>query len=78
MIDYAGPMMSIETTLKDMHNALLDKDMETAMQKATLLLVESKLLQNTLVLMREKENQHALRQQAPTLQERVSATEGAG
>ena len=78
MIDYAGPMMSIETTLKEMHNALLERDMETAMQKATILLVEAKLLQNTLVIMQEKEEQHALRQQAPTLQERVPATEGAG
>ena len=67
MIDYAGPMMSIETTLKEMHNALLDRDMETAMKKATILIVETKLLQNTLVLMKEKEEQHALRQQAQTV-----------
>jgi len=78
MIDYAGPMMSIETTLKEMHNALLNKEMDVAMQKATILLVEAKILQNTLVLMKEKESEHALRQQAPTLQERVPATEGAG
>lgn len=78
MIDYAGPMMRLETILKEMHNDLLEKDMEAAMKKATLLLVESKILQNTLVLMQEKEKQHALRQQAPTLQEGVSATEGAG
>ena len=78
MIDYAAPMMRIEKLLKDMHNDLLDGNMALAQERATTLLVESKILKNTLVLMEEKEIKHALRQQAETLQEGVSATEGAG
>ena len=78
MIDYAAPMMRIENLLKDMHNDLLDKKMDTAQQKAITLITETKLLLNTLVIMQEKDKEHAVRQQAPTLQEGVSATEGAG
>ena len=78
MIDYAAPMMRIEKLLKDMHNDLLDKNMDVAQQKAITLITETKLLLNTLIIMQEKDKEHAVRQQAPTLQEGVSATEGAG
>lgn len=78
MIDYAAPMMRIEKLLKDMHNDLLDKKMDTAQQKAANLITETKILLNTLVIMQEKESEHALRQQAPTLQEGVSTAERAG
>ena len=78
MIDYAAPMMRIEKLLKDMHNDLLDNKMDDAQQKAITLITETKLLLNTLVIMQEKDKEHAIRQQAPTLQEGVSATEGAG
>jgi hypothetical protein len=78
LIDYAYPMMRIEKLLKDMHNDLLEGDMTEAQHKANILIAETKILLNTLVIMQEKESQHAIRQQAPTLQERVSATEGAG
>ena len=78
MIDYAAPMMRIEKLLKDMHNDLLDHEMDAAQQKAITLITETKLLLNTLVIMQEKDKEHAIRQQAPTLQEGVSATEGAG
>lgn len=71
VIDYAGPMMRIETLLKDMHNSLLEKDMDEASKQAVLLLVECRVLQNTLTIMREKEELNALRQQAPTLQEGI-------
>lgn len=67
MIDYAAPMMKIEKLLKDMHNDLLNGTMNDAIGNATLLIVEAKLLQNTLWLMREKEQEHALRQQAETV-----------
>lgn len=78
MIDYAAPMMRVEKLLKEMHNDLLDKNEDGALEKATLLVVESKILKNTLVLMQERNQQHALRQQAETLQEGVSTAEGAG
>ena len=71
IIDYAAPMMRIETLLKDMHNSLLEKDIEKASEQSVLLLVECRVLQNTLTIMRDKEQTHALRQQAPTLQEGI-------
>jgi hypothetical protein len=71
VIDYAAPMMRIENILKEMHNSLLDKDMVAAHHQALVLIVEARVLCNTLTLMQEKESEHAVRQQAPTLQERV-------
>lgn len=78
VIDYAAPMMRIETLLKEMHNSLLENNIPKAYEQGLVLIVESRVLCNTLVLMQEKEIQHALRQQAPTLQERVPTTESAG
>jgi len=71
VIDYAAPMLRIENLLKEMHNSLLEKDMIAAHHQSLTLVVEARVLSNTLVIMQEKENEHALRQQAPTLQERV-------
>ena len=78
VIDYAAPMMRIESLLKAMHNDLLEKDISAAGDKATLLIVESRILLNTLIIMQQKEHENALRQQAPTLQERVSTTDCEG
>lgn len=78
LIDYSAPMMRIEKLLKDMHNDLLANDINLAFEKSVILIAESRILSNTLVIMKEKEYQNALRQQAPTLQERVSATDSAG
>lgn len=69
MIDYAAPMMRIETLLKEMHNTLLNRDLSGASELCLVLVVETRVLQNTLTIMKEK--QDALRKQAPTLQERV-------
>lgn len=71
VIDYASPMMRIENLLKEMHNSLLEKDMPQAYEQALVLVTEARVLCNTLVIMQEKESEHAVRQQAPTLQERV-------
>jgi hypothetical protein len=71
VIDYAAPMMRIENIMKEMHNSLLDKNITAAHHQALILVVEARVLSNTLILMQEKEEEHALRQQAPTLQERV-------
>jgi len=69
MIDYAAPMMRIETLLKEMHNILLKRDLNGAIEMGTVLLAEARVLQYTLIILKERED--ALRQQAPTLQERV-------
>jgi hypothetical protein len=55
LIDYAAPMMRIERLLKDMHNLLLDNKFEEAMELNLLLVTESRLLQHTLILMKEKQ-----------------------
>lgn len=55
LIDYAAPMMRIERLLKDMHNLLLDNKFEEAIELNLLLVAESRLLQHTLVLMKEKQ-----------------------
>ena len=69
MIDPLPPMMRIETLLKEMHNILLKRDLDGAIEMGTILLAETRVLQNTLIILKEK--QDALRQQAPTLHERV-------
>lgn len=76
IIDYAMPMMNIEKFLKDTHNYLLDGQMEQAQEKCLLLATEAKILSNTLILMKEKQN--ALREQTSALRERIPATTGAG
>lgn len=76
IIDYAMPMMNIEKFLKDTHNYLLDGQMELAQEKCLLLATEAKILSNTLILMKEKQN--AIREQTPALREGIPATTGAG
>ena len=53
LIDYAAPMMRIETLLKDMHNLLLDNKFDEAIELSPVITTEAKLLQHTLVLMKE-------------------------
>jgi len=62
-------MMRIEKLLKEMHNQLLDREINTASELCLILVAEARVLQNTLIIMKEKED--ALRKQAPTLQDRV-------
>lgn len=76
IIDYAMPMMNIEKFLKDTHNYLLDGQMELAQEKCLLLTTEAKILSNTLILMKEKQN--AIREQTPALRKGIPATTGAG
>lgn len=56
LIDYAYPMMQVEKHLKAMHNELLNRDFVKAEEIATLLITDARLLQNTIVLMKEKED----------------------
>ena len=65
LIDYASPMMQVEKRLKEMHNELLSRDFVKAEELATLLVTDARLLQNTIVLMKEKED--AVRKQVPSL-----------
>lgn len=78
LIDYAAPMMQVEKLLKDMHNDLLEKNLSLAFEKSVLLIAEARILSNVIVIMKEKEQQNALRKQAPTLQERVSTADQPG
>jgi hypothetical protein len=53
LIDYAAPMMRIERLLRDLHDLLLDGKFDEAIELSPVITTESKLLQNTLVLMKE-------------------------
>jgi hypothetical protein len=53
LIDYAAPMMRIETLLKDMHNLLLDNKFDQAIELSPVITTEARLLQHTLILMKE-------------------------
>jgi len=53
LIDYAAPMMRIETLLKDLHNLLLDNKFDQAIELSPMITTEARLLQHTLILMKE-------------------------
>jgi hypothetical protein len=55
LIDYAAPMMRIEKLLKDLHNLLLDNKFDEAIELSPVITTEAKLLQHTLVLMKENQ-----------------------
>jgi hypothetical protein len=48
LVDYAYPAMMAERSLKDMHNAMLDRKFETAYSYALKALVEVKLVMNAI------------------------------
>ena len=75
MIDYAQPLMSAENAIKGCHKAALVREYGVAIDVAWNAIADLKLTINAL---KHMEEQDALRKQAPTLQERVPATEGAG
>jgi hypothetical protein len=54
LVDYAAPMMRIEKLLKDMHNLLLDNKFDEAAELGFLITTESRLLNHTLVIMKDK------------------------
>jgi hypothetical protein len=56
LVDYAFPMMRVEKCLQDMHNDLLLNDFDTASDKALVLVAESRILLNVILLMKEKRN----------------------
>jgi hypothetical protein len=66
-------MMEAEKALKDAHNLMLEKKYDDALEMVTKALVEAKITINSIRHMKEQD--HALRQQTASLQERVSAGE---
>ena len=53
VVDYAYPCMMAEKAMKDLHNAVLEQDLDTAIDKAITALAEVKLTLNSLRHMRE-------------------------
>jgi len=56
-IDYAGPLMAVERLAKEVHNACLDRDYETALEKTLALIVEARLTYVSIKHVEEKEKQ---------------------
>lgn len=56
VVDYALPCMLAETALKDAHNAALHGDLVKAMDYTIQAITESKLMLNSLIVMKEKED----------------------
>lgn len=54
LIDYAMPLMRIERAAKKIHDACLEHDYEQAQEQTLLLLTEARMLQTTLIHMKEK------------------------
>jgi len=56
VVDYALPCMLAETALKDAQNAALDGDLVKAMDYTIQAIAESKIMLNSLIIMKEKED----------------------
>jgi hypothetical protein len=54
-IDYAGPLMAVERLAKEVHHACLDRDYESAREKALALIVEARLTYTSIAHVEEKE-----------------------
>lgn len=69
MIDYAYPLMMAENALKGCHKAALVREYDVAVELLMNAVADVKLTITALKHMKDQED--ALRKQAPTLQERV-------
>lgn len=56
VVDYAYPCMMAERALKNVHSAVLKKDVEEAIQQAIVAETEARMTRNMLLLMKEKGN----------------------
>lgn len=56
IVDYAYPCMMAEKALKDAHDAVLEKDLDRAMEKTMEALVQSRLMLVSLKHMKESAN----------------------
>ena len=76
LIDYAYPLMMAENALKGCHKAALVREYDVAIKVANDAIADLKLTINALKHM--KEEYDAIREQIPTLQERVPTATRAG
>jgi hypothetical protein len=54
LIDYAQPMLDVQRLLKATHEALLDRDYDTALAHAMNAIVEAKMAYNAILHEKEK------------------------
>jgi hypothetical protein len=57
IVDYAYPCMMAEKALKELHDKMLDRDYDTALDLAMKALVEVKMTYNSIKHMKEVENE---------------------
>jgi hypothetical protein len=55
MIDYARPTMLAENALRDLHNAMLERRYDDALEFALQALAETKLAYHAIVVMKEND-----------------------
>ena len=55
MIDYAYPCMMAEKALKDAHEAVLENNLDAAIEQTTQAIVETRLMLRSLQIMKEKQ-----------------------
>jgi len=53
LVDYAYPCMMAEKALKELHNAMLERDYDTALERALEAMVEVKLTYNSIKHIKE-------------------------
>jgi len=63
LVDYAMPCMLVEKAMKLLHNAMLNRDYDTALQCAKVAIVESKMTYNAILHEKEQDEQ---RRRIPT------------
>ena len=57
LVDYAHPCMMAERALKNLHNAMLERDYDTALEQALIAITETRLTYNAIRHEKEKQVQ---------------------
>lgn len=55
IVDYAYPCMMAEKALRDAHEAVLENDLDAAIEQTTQAIVEARLMLHSLQIMKEKQ-----------------------
>ena len=63
LVDYAMPCMMVERAMKELHNAMLERNYDKALEHAKIAIVEAKMTYNS--ILHEKE-QNEQRRRVPT------------